>query len=572
MRYLKRFLAVGAASAILAGPVYGQGQPVFDEFVSVELVVVDVVVQDGTGEPVLDLTEDDFRLFQDGVAVEISQFTAPPGRARAAVAPAGAGTPSATLAPRRIVIFIDNLHLHPNSKRRVFEKLGRTLDGHLADEDEVMVVSFGGTTRVELEMTTNRRALKSVLREQADSGAVSLLASYDEMRILEVMQQIRFSANQGTELGTQACLGVGTVAHSHAQQVYGRVQATVSELRRFVNSLAGYEGPKMLLHVSDGIPLVAGSEAYHYATELCDGTGLNKGIPNAVDMSNSNALRYNYWDPTQTAATLREFDTADEWSRLASDANTYQVSFYTFQAERPSNRSGNVDGTRTSFDVEKEGERNKQDTLFLLADETGGAALLDAKEVDSALQRMSDDSRFGYQLAFEPPTASDGRLHRLRVEVDRPGIDLRYRKSYRSKPLEERIEDRVVSALLHGRLENPLAVRLDVTETAAGKDGTHTAHVRVRVPLDQLVLLPEDDVLRGLFTVFVAAVNEFEQMTPVGRRTVPLSVPITHTEEAFVYAVDVPVRGAKGAVAVAVQDQLGAEISYLRENLQLPGG
>jgi hypothetical protein len=174
------------------------------------------------------------------------------------------------------------------------------------------------------------------------------------------------------------------------------------------------------LHVSDGIPLVAGNEAYRYASELCDGTGMSKGIPNATDTTHNNTLKNRYWDPTKTASTLREFDTSNEWTRLASHANTYRVSFYTFQARQPSNRSSDITDTRTSFEVEMEAQRNRQDALFLLADETGGVALLDSNNVEPALERMSDDSRHSYQLAFVPPSSGDGKQHELKVEVSRP--------------------------------------------------------------------------------------------------------------------------------------------------------
>lgn len=302
----------------------GQEEPIFGEVVSVELVLVDVIVETKAGEPVLELGRDDFRLYQDGNEVAISQFS--PARA---TSPGTAGIEAgadARPSARRIVIFVDNLHLHPNSRRLVFGKLMNVIDDHLAPEDEVMLVTYGGTTEVALAMTTNRRALKNALREQAQSSAISLLASNDESRILDTLQQLRFQQATVANGRDNACRDVGHMAHSHAQQVHGRVLGTISELDRFVNSLAGYEGPKMLLHVSDGIPLVAGSEAYYYAKELCDGTGMSKGIPNSMDTTVSNALRYNYWDPTHVATTLREFDTSDEWTRLASHANTYQVS------------------------------------------------------------------------------------------------------------------------------------------------------------------------------------------------------------------------------------------------------
>ncbi len=561
---------------LLATPVAAQEEPIFGGVIDVELVLVDAVVEDGSGTPVLDLARDEFRLFQDGEPMAIDQFTEP---GRVPAAPEGSRSPApgaAPQAPRRLILFIDNLHLHPNSRKRVFDKLTRVLDSYLEPRDEVMMVTYGGTTRVALEMTSNRRALKTALREHAESGAVSLLASNDDQRILDLLQQIRFTYTDGgggaSSAESTACRDVGHLAHAHAQQVYSRVIGSVAELTRFVNSLAGYEGPKALLHVSDGIPLVAGNEAYRYASELCDGTGISKGIPNSTDTTFDNTLKNRYWDPTKTATTLREFDTGKEWTRLASNANTYQVSFYTLQAHQPTNRSSSITDTRTSFDVELEARRNRQDALFMLADETGGVALLDSNDVEPALARMSADARFGYQLAFTPPAPGDGKQHQIRVEVTRPGLQVRHRKSYRSKPAAERIEDRVTSALMHGLSDNPLGVRLSVDATEHVERDLSSVRVSVRVPLDRIVLLPEDEVRRGLFTVFVAVRDAFDQVSPVGRKTVPVRIPSTGAESEFVYTVEVPVRGERGTVAVAVQDDLGAEVSYVRQELRLPSG
>jgi hypothetical protein len=343
---------------------------------------------------------------------------------------------------------------------------------------------------------------------------------------------------------------------------------TIYELDRFVNSLAGYDGRKMLLHVSDGIPLVPGTEAYRFASELCDGTGANKGLENAVDTGTFGQGKWTRWDPTKTSSVLQEFNTSDEWSRVAGNANTYQVSFYMYQAHMSTSRASSVDGARVSFDTEMDGKRNKQDALFLLSDETGGMALLGANDIERALTRMNEDSSSAYQLAYEPPSPGDGRQHSIKVEVKRPGLRIRHRKSFQSKSSEELIADRTVSALIHGQLDNPLAVRLKVGDKVPLEGDISNVRVNVRVPLERLVLLPEGDVNRGLFTVFVAARGAQGQLTPVGHKTVPVRVPIEGAEREFVYSVEIPLRGAEGQIAVAVQDQLGGETSYVRERVR----
>ena len=565
-------ITLAVLTLAVTAPLAAQNEAVFGDRVEVELVLVDVVVEDSNGNPVVDLTADDFRLFRNDQRVTISQFT--PARAgrvataagtEAASAAASAGAPDS---PRRLVVFVDNLHLHPNRRAHVLKALATSLDGYLQPRDEVMVVSYGGTTEVVLPMTADRAALRQALKQEAASKAVSLLAGYDDERILDLIERRNAEMNltSGFFLG-DPCVDLGFLAQSHAQQVYGRVLSTIRELDRFVNSLAGFDGRKVLLHVSDGIPLIAGAEAYRFASELCDGTGANKGLENSLDTELLGNAKYTRWDPTKTGLELQQYNTTEEWTRLAGHANTYQVSFYTFQAHMATHRAASVDSARTSFDTEMEGKRNRQDPLYLLADETGGAALLDANDIERSLVRMNEDWSAGYQLAFIPPTAGDGRRHRLRVEVDRPGVRLRHRKSYVSKRPDEQIADRVVSTLLHGNLSNPLEVRLEVGEQRAIEHGLTNIELLVHVPLDQLLLLPEADLNKGLFTVFVVVQGAGGQLTPVGQRTVPLRLPLEAERSEFVYTVEIPVWGERGRIAVAVQDQLGGEVSYVREQL-----
>ncbi len=579
-RFPNRFHLACLGLALLATLPFvaaAQEEAVFGDRVDVELVLVDVFVASKDGQPVTDLTAEDFQLFHDGRPVPISQFTAPSPITASTQRQPSSGSPAQAASrvagePRRLVIFLDELHLHPVSRGRLMRTLFDDLQERLSPTDEVMVASYGGgRATVLLPMTTNRSSLKRVLREQGESGAVSLLAYNDSERILEMIERRHSEETLTSGVAGDACVDLGGIAHAHAQSVHNRVMGTIFELERFVNSLAGYDGRKVLLHVSDGIPLVPGAEAYRFASELCDGTGAAKGLDNAIDTELMGNAKYTRWDPTTTAATLQEFNTTDEWTRLAGQANTYQVSFYMFQASMGTNRAGASSRlARTSYSTEFEGRRNQQDALFMVADETGGRAVLDANGVTLALDQMSEDWRSGYQLAYEPPSPGDGRRHRVRVEVDRPGTRLRHRKSYLSKRPDERIADRVLSTLIHGpsQASNPLDLKIGVeSQTPAERDITNF-RLRVRVPLDQLVLLADESVRRGLFTVFVAASGDHGQLTPVGQKDVPLRLPIESSEREYVYAVEIPIRGAEGHVAIAVQDQLGGEISYVREKVR----
>ncbi len=100
--------------------------------------------------------------------------------------------------------------------------------------------------------------------------------------------------------------------------------------------------------------------------------------------------------------------------------------------------------------------------------------------------------------------------------------------------------------------------------------------IRVTVPLDSLVLLPDGEVRKGLFTVYVAARDGRGFVMPVGQRTIPLTVAPTAaaaaTPREYVYEVEITVRGRKHELAVAVRDEVGGEASFLSRTVDLEEG
>ncbi|HXN65201.1 MAG TPA: hypothetical protein VN862_07695, partial [Candidatus Acidoferrales bacterium] len=52
-------------------------------------------------------------------------------------------------------------------------------------------------------------------------------------------------------------------------------------------------------------------------------------------------------------------------------------------------------------------------------------------DVGGSIRRAIDDSRVTYTFAYYPETAKwDGSFHKIKVEVNKPGVELRYRRGY----------------------------------------------------------------------------------------------------------------------------------------------
>jgi hypothetical protein len=108
------------------------------------------------------------------------------------------------------------------------------------------------------------------------------------------------------------------------------------------------------------------------------------------------------------------------------------------------------------------------DTMLELASRTGGHAAYNTNDLARAIRRAVDDGRVTYTVGYYPPDdVQDGKFHEVKVTVDRPGLDVRFRKGYFAmRPTVQSAENRRrdMRAAVWSPLEStaiPLAARVD---------------------------------------------------------------------------------------------------------------
>jgi VWFA-related protein len=75
--------------------------------------------------------------------------------------------------------------------------------------------------------------------------------------------------------------------------------------------------------------------------------------------------------------------------------------------------------------------RGSSDSLYLLADNSGGRTIANTNGLDTALQRIVREASAFYLLGYSSAkNPADGRFHQIRVRVDRPGLEVRARHGY----------------------------------------------------------------------------------------------------------------------------------------------
>lgn len=567
-----RGLAVTSLSALAglwlaapAGPQQPPGDPVesFGERVEVEVVEVEVRVTDKKGRPVTGLTREDFLVSEDGRPVELLHFAeyrdgaAATGEGAAESAAPAAEVESAALEDSTyVVIFVDQIHLGPGGRGRLLEDLGEFVTVDLPPDVPVMVVSHDGGIRITQDFTTERLPVLDALAAQEESGA----GVFEAVRRRSALRRIEQILLKWTD--TQFCAApcecafheMEAAAREHASEVAAGVEQTLGGLASVVSALRGVPGRKVVLLVTDGLEARPGLDLFHYIADIC---------------------------PQHEQEVSKNYTSDDLLSAIhdvTSDSSANRVTVYTLEAAGLRGDAADMSVGSTRFRPSNLTQRmrtgNLQHSLFVIAEETGGKAVLNANRFDEALDDVQEDQGTYYSLGYRPAHAGDGRVHLIRVEVDAPTYQLRYRKSYRDKPLETRIAERALASLLFGLGENPLGLRAETGEATPLPGGGHRVPIRIWVPLGGLTLVPDAEGLEGRLRVVLAVSEPDGSLGPVRQKLVPVEVGPGGGEgegrlpEQLV-EVSVDLAGDSHLLAVAVRDEIGGETSYLRHEVRL---
>lgn len=553
LRRARLVLAV-AVLAPLALPASPQPPvPSFGEKVEVTVVNVEVYVTDRDGNPIRGLAREDFTLLEDGKPVEITNFSAFEGGASIEMREGTAGiepAPAAAPLPEHrlsLVIYVDNLHLQPASRKRALAQVREFLGKSFPPGSQVMVVSYEFSPKVIQPFTSDLNLALSRLDELVKGKAIGVANRAARQTTLSQIRSI-YDNDGCSEFALDQ---MKALANSYARPLAHEDAQSFTALSAVIGSIAGVAGRKAVFHVSDGVPLVSGQEAFGLLNSLCEGSV--DTFANS-DLSHDKRLR-----------------------RLGAQANAAGVTFYTLEATGlRSPLASSVEQARPtlSASLESDSIANEQDVLFNLADETGGRALLNTNKLETALVAVGRDLANFYSLGYAVSRAADGRVHALEVEVRREGARVQHRHSYRDKTADDRREERVLATLLLSQEDNPLGAALEPGPVVREKNQV-LMPIRLRVPMARLALLPQDGGSRaGKLRLAMAARDAEGGTTPVRTVEVPLAVPEAQAEAMlardFLYEVRMAMRPGPHRVALAIEDVPTGVTSYLALDFEVP--
>jgi len=583
----------------------------FGETVEVNVVTVDVEVRDAEGRVVTDLERGDFRLFEDGKRVDLTNFergvhraaptsdAKPPAATSAPPAATDASTPAVAEPTTHVVVYVDNVHLHAGNRSRALRQVRELLATDAAGERVMVASQSTGGLDVRLPFSSDRAAIAAALAGIETAAAQAQDADHDRVTAVQAVIAVQ---RDDIAMGNPCAPNIADPVRGYASQQRQEVRATLGRLGLLVNSLGGLPGRKALLYVSDGIPLQPGAELFEVLNQICGGGAATSGAgytsqpapvagrgeaavekPNdagvGVPMLDASVLGPGAYRAQSAALDAASYDLTNDLRRLAAHASANRVSLYTLQAAglttlASADASLGAESTLLQVPaVASLAHENVKAPLVLLAQETGGRAIMDTNDFASELQRMRQNLAVFYSLGYTPQHHGDGKEHRIEVRVDRPGVRLSYRRNYRDKPPLEQAVDRMLAALVHGVEDNPLDVTVELQPAQPMANGHYQVTARLLVPLFRLATITHEDFYEGKLRVMVISGEPGGASSGVRQVEVPLRVPhlqaLTAFGQKYAYEVGLELTAGEHVVAFAVRDELGGGASFLRRKVDV---
>ena len=498
-------------------PTADADAPAFGETVDVQLVNVEVWVTDARGEPVTGLGIDDFEVREDGKRVDISNFAeirAPDAAdtfAPAALVEAPLEPPVAERKPLVVeeltqesgqtagtgtgflALYFDELFSKPAGRKQLIEDLRTFVKLRRVPPERVLILRQDQGLKVEANLGSGPAELEAALDRLEAPSARGLQTWAEEKqafrRVLEAWEEeVNVTISSGSSAGPNrdACDSFPEKAFRairyHIEASRGRIAETLDALTETAGFLAGLPGPKTLIYVSDGLALAPGKDLMGLVKSLCQGRQDDRRLDYLEGMG-------------------------EGFRRLSRHANANRVTIYTIQAlglrSNLTATSATERGVTRTFQAltryNSESKTQQQLGLSYLADETGGRAVLNRGRFIEELEQIAEDMNGFYSLAYAPRHAGDGREHKIEVKVRAPQLRgeklrVRHRPGYRDKSQDQRMIERLNSALYLNLMTNPLKVRLGAGAITTGKKKrkkTLTVPLHVRVPVSELTFLPQ---------------------------------------------------------------------------------
>jgi VWFA-related protein len=369
----------------------------------INFVRVDVIVSDKQGNPVGDLRQQDFEVTEDGkpqtvqtfklINIKDSTLVPPVEESRRIKTVADEQMEAAKDDVRLFAVFLDDYHVRRENSMRAREPIARFIESQLQPTDMVGLM---------YPLTP----LSDVLLTKDHANAASAVRSF-------LGRKYDYTARNLFEERY-----VNYVSTMEAERI--RNQVTLSAIKGLIVHLGGLrEGRKSLILVSEGFTNSMPAQAQD---QIASQPQPGMRAPDPVQGRSPRE---------QSQEFFLQADMLSDIRLVYEMANRYNTTIYAVDPRGLTPFEFDLSRSNVSTTADQGILDNTMDTLRVLASETDGRAIVNQNDLETGLKQIVRDSSAYYLLGYtSTQTTLDGKFHQIKVNVKRPGVQVRARKGY----------------------------------------------------------------------------------------------------------------------------------------------
>ncbi|MEO7190718.1 MAG: VWA domain-containing protein [Vicinamibacterales bacterium] len=538
-----------------SGAAPGQETPAFRA--GTTLVPLDVRVLDSKGRPITDLTQSDFRVFENGAPQEVRHFSVQELKAEPALkdAPLRRADSPSVLAPQNFRVFLIYLGRGDvNGPAGGVDGIIHFVRDRLLPQDRVAIFAWNRST----DLTTDRASTLAVLErfKQQYRGVERQLSEYfkspawfyGSRQVPAWAQKSIDNVFHGPEGAATRTLSTGALPQAtqmerDVRDQYDLFNASPSD--SFAQARLETMGLSLEEFASETAQTMQDQSNLYAAIEYLRHVDGEKHLVYVAEYG----LQLSRW----------EFDR--NLGRAAADARVVLDVLRTGGTVFVG--AGAAEQRTPSRGLGPAAIRSMQPaaTSRLIAELTGGRSDANRMSAAKSTDLIDDSSRFYYLLGYYPANQRwDGRFRQVTVAVNRPGATVMYRHGYYASEPASRIDRQ--SVMTYGRMMSAATTAIEIPDIriTGGASLSSAGAVALNVTLDISRIHFESAAGSRTASVEVAAFCIDDHQRPLGEAHHTVSLTFTDARYADVLksgapvAFTIPVTGVPEAVKVVVYD------------------
>ncbi|HKT69186.1 MAG TPA: VWA domain-containing protein [Terriglobales bacterium] len=394
--------------------------------VTTHMVLVDVVVTDKQGKPVLDLKPENFALEENGKTQKITTFVTPEQNQPPAPGPALPPGIYSNRAQYRApggpitVLLLDATNTQFKDQAYARRQMLRFVREQYKPGQRMAVFTLTDSLHVLQDFTTDPQLLYTALlgyvpqeRPFASAAQPTTQATVTPTAATTVTSVdastppangVAATATNLRGLPVFMVAGIQNFADTAVSyDLERRTDITFQALDTLARALGGLPGRKNVIWVTGDLPFTLNPE--------------NRNMTEAQlseELPSFNTRRVDEHSSGDYAATARRSG-ADQIRDADARLAAAQIALYPVDAR----------GLSISLD------QDAQEVMREMARDTGGRAYVNQNEIKLGVERAMEDTSATYTLGYYPTNKKwDGKYRNIKIKADRQGVDLQHRRGY----------------------------------------------------------------------------------------------------------------------------------------------